>query len=491
MRWILYSIILGFAGGITFRLFFNFGFAFIVLLAIIAGVLVFANIRVRSNVFLWGVILITTFGIGVARVSIAEMRTAPQLDDYVAEEVVLLGTVVREPDERINHTKLVVETQYVSAGTTLAQAEDSVLLIADRFPQFHYGDRVRVKGALVRPDNDFGENEPGTPFDYVGYLAKDGIHYQMFRPEIERIGQAGNPVYAVLFSFKEHILSAVSRALPEPHAALAGGITFGAKRALGESLLDMFRTTGLIHIVVLSGYNISIVVYALRSALGRMPFALSTVLSVCAIIAFVIMTGANATAIRAGTMAVLALAVQILGRPYAVLNALFLAGGAMLAWNPFILLHDPSFQLSFMATFGLIVFTPYTVRLFRWLPERIGLREIAAATIAAQLFVLPLILYMTGTLSLVAPVANLVVLPFVPFAMAFVGVAAAAGFISHTLAFLFGALAYLPLALILGANEFFASLPFASVTIASFPLWAVFGIYAWLLGGLFVFQRSD
>jgi competence protein ComEC len=136
------------------------------------------------------------------------------------------------------------------------------------------------------------------------------------------------------------------------------GILIGAKENLSEKMLEDFRKTGVIHIVVLSGFNLSILaefIIILLSVFGR---KISAIFGSISIILFAIMTGASATIVRASLMALLIILAKSFGRQTEALKLLFVAGFLMLVNNPMLLLYDPSFQLSFLATLGLIILAP-------------------------------------------------------------------------------------------------------------------------------------
>jgi competence protein ComEC len=178
-------------------------------------------------------------------------------------------------------------------------------------------------------------------------------------------------------------------------------------------------------------------------------------------------------------MAGLALLARATGRTYAVLRALILAGVLMLLLNPLLLADDPGFQLSFVATLGLILLAPV-------LEARLGFmrsvfwRDLLAATLAAQSAVLPLLLYQTGLFSLVSLPANLLVLPFVPAAMALSFFGGVVGMALPALASLAGFPAYLLLTGIIEASRAAAALPLAAVTVPQFPFAIVVVAYAML-----------
>ena len=189
------------------------------------------------------------------------------------------------------------------------------------------------------------------------------------------------------------------------------------------------------------------------------------------------MTGASATIVRASIMALLVIVARATGRTYQVTHGLFLAGFFMVLHNPMIVIYDPSFQLSFLATLGLIYLAPLIEKYFKLIPTKWQLREFAVATIATQIFVLPLILYMMGEISLVALPVNLLILIFIPITMLFGFLSGIVGFMSATLAFPLTFITYLLLEYELKVVEIFSNFPFASLQIPNFPLWLMFGIY--------------
>jgi competence protein ComEC len=266
--------------------------------------------------------------------------------------------------------------------------------------------------------------------------------------------------------------------VPEPQAGLGEGLLLGVKSALGDELEQVFRRTGIIHIVVLSGYNVMLVVIFVMTILsyflaerGRLIFG------VLAIASFALMVGLSATVVRASIMAVLILIARTTGRSYQVLRALFFAGAVMLLINPYLLVSDPGFQLSFVATFGLILLAPHLEMVFHKVPNFIKIREFLVATIATQIFVLPLLLYQIGEFSVVSVLVNVLVLPMVPVAMLLTFFTGVIGLFSSALALPVAYLTHLSLSYILVVATWFAALPFAAYVLPPFPFWIMILAY--------------
>jgi len=272
--------------------------------------------------------------------------------------------------------------------------------------------------------------------------------------------------------------------VPEPHSAFLGGITIGAKEGLPKNLQEEFRTTGVAHIVALSGYNITIVAGSIMLALSFLPRYFAVGGGVIGVILFAIMTGGSATVLRASIMALLALAARATGRIYAVSWALFLAGFFMVLENPKILRFDVSFQLSFMATLGLIYLSPIAENWFKFVPRKFKLREMTIATVSAQIFVLPLLVYKMGVFSVVSLPVNFLILPFIPMTMFFGFITGISGMISAVLSAPFGWISYALTQYELWIVEIFSKLPFAVVNIQKFS-W-IFLVLAYAALGIFV-----
>jgi competence protein ComEC len=162
----------------------------------------------------------------------------------------------------------------------------------------------------------------------------------------------------------------------------------------------------------------------------------------------------------------------------------------MLLWNPKMLWYDAGFQLSFLAVIGLLETAPYLERWMQRVPQTLGLREALTLTIAAQMFAVPWVIAQFGLLSLISPVANILVAPLIPPAMLF-------GFLGTTISFVFFPLGQIIafvgwgcMALILVITETLASLPFAAVQIPSISIFIICLYYSVLISGLVVLHRT-
>jgi len=458
--------IFGFLGGVAFASLFHFGVAFSLFTALL-GLLIFFVSRINNGTLKVSVCLILlSFAFGCIRTELTLTRSDSLLKDFVGKQITIEGVIKEYPDVRENSTRLVVDV-----------GGENLLVVVRKYPKFEYGEKVSLQGKIVLPENF--SNESGREFDYVSYLAKDGIFYEMPFPKIDTIGSnEGNPVVAFLYSIKNAMLEQVSQILPEPEAGLLSGLLFGAKRALGKEVMDMFRVAGIVHIVVLSGYNITIVADFITRGFLLFPISkiAASFLGGTGVILFAIMSGLGASTLRAVLMALLAIFARATGRTSDAIHLLFVAAFFMILWNPLSLLYDPSFQLSFLATLGLLALGPELSRRLSFITAKWGLRETLATTLSTQIFVLPLLLYETGLLSVVALPVNLLVLPLLPLAMFFGALAMLLGFITPFGTF-FGFPVYLLLSFVFTVSTFFAGLPFSSFNVPPFSATVLFVIY--------------
>lgn len=258
--------------------------------------------------------------------------------------------------------------------------------------------------------------------------AKEGYRVQVTGKVWPILGKTGNQIsyakpilinthHPVLVRIKSSFVGGVRRALPEPAASFMVGILIGARSNLPKYLQDNLNSIGLSHIVAVSGYNLTILTIALARVLGKRWRWGNLVLSLWVILGFVLLTGASPSILRAGIMAALFMTASYWGRDLVLEVCLALGALVTLIINPTYLLGDLSWQLSFLSLTGIVFLAP---KIESWLPHRgklAILSEILAVTLAAQIVTLPLVAYTFGRVSLIAPLANLIIMPLIPLLM--------------------------------------------------------------------------
>jgi competence protein ComEC len=293
----------------------------------------------------------------------------------------------------------------------------------------------------------------------------------------------------LLQPLRERFEHSLNRGLPEPEASLASGIILGRDRQFPEETAEAMRRTSTLHLVAVSGYNITVVAAAILKFLELLTLQrkLAWWFSLFGIVSFVLLVGAPASAVRAGIMGLLVLLAKQAGRISDARNLITFAAALMLLAEPSLFRWDLGFQLSFLATIGILYVSPV---LLSWITraQNLGfqkpsiLKEITADTLGAQLMVAPWILYTFGTISLVGLFANIFVLPFIPLSMFFSFLTGLGGLISEGLGRIVGLLAFLLLHYILWVIEFFGRLPFASLSFSKPSILIVLVAYILLVG---------
>lgn len=482
---ILVAVVGGFASGVFARSILFDSWApvlFIVLLAALVGAFAFLKPRLAYSL---GAVFCLFVAFGMGRAAISDTPLPKSFAGDVRHRVSYEGVVVSDPDVRDAN-------QRVQIWITRGGESTNVLAVTSRNTDVAVGDKVNVSGTLLVPEAFADDN--GRTFRYDKYLQHDGVRFLLNFAYIRVESHA--PWYSVsasLAKVKHAFIDGIRATLPEPHASLAGGITIGGKSGLGNVLKDAFTRSSLVHIIVLSGYNVMVVAEWVMTTLAltslRKRWAIAA--GVLALVFFVGVAGATATAIRAALMAVIALYARATGRTYAAGRALLFVILLMLIWNPLYLVFDPGFGLSVAATAGLIWLAPI-IEFFIKI-KNVFWNNVIATTLAAQIAVLPLLLYNTGNLSIVAIPTNLLIVPLVPLAMGLSAIAGFAGMIFSSFAPIIGIViafpAYLANAYMLFIARESSALPLAAFTLPPFPFWLALIAYAGLI--YFVRQLAD
>lgn len=273
----------------------------------------------------------------------------------------------------------------------------------------------------------------------------------------------------------------ISQLLPSPQAELLSGILLGQNKNLPASLKLFLRDTSTLHIVVASGQNLSMVAGFFLSLAGLIKRRQAIILSFLAILAYTLLTGMQVPILRAAIMFGLASLATFSGRQKEGWWVLLLTASLMLLVNPK-WITDLSFQLSFLATFGVVVVSPILLKFLHKIPI---LGQDLAVTLAAQIMVTPVIAANFHQISLVSLITNALILWTVPFAMILGSLALVFSFMWSGLAWIFSLSASVLLTYFVYIVQFFASLPFAWEYVGE-QVWIVWVGYYMVVGGLLV-----
>lgn len=259
-------------------------------------------------------------------------------------------------------------------------------------------------------------------------------------------------------------IGVINSLLPEPQASLLNGILFGVKATMPKSLYQALVATGTLHIIALSGVNISILSALIARSTIFLGRKASSIISICLIVLFVLFVGASPSVVRAAVMGCLSLIAVYFGRQSWGLLGLVFTAMLMLLYD-FSLLKNISFQLSFMATLGIILANKMTecqTRKSLLYQFKSFLKNNLILTFSAQIFTLPIILYYFHRASLIAPLANLLIEWTIQPIMILGFATSIIGWIWQPLGYLPAWLAWVPLTYLVTVVELLAEIPFAS-----------------------------
>jgi competence protein ComEC len=457
--------------------------------------------------------------LGLWRYSVGLPENTPdKIWHYNGQTVTVIGKIVNEPDVRRNNVKYVVEAKKLSFQEgSLASVGGKILITVDLYPRYNYGDELEIACKLQKP-------EPFSGFSYDRYLARYDIYSVCYYPKITFLAPSpyqgegwGEVFYKKIFSLKDKFREIINYGLSEPESSLARAIILGDKKVIPDDLRDKFSQTGVSHIAAISGMHISVLaglvmVMLLAAGLWRRHafYFASAFLTV-----YIILIGAPASAMRAGLMGFLVLWALNIGRLNKLTNSLVLAAALLLFINPKLLRDDVGFQLSFLAVLGIVFAYPLLSvilngaerseesrglnnglikeKIFCKLRSFASLRmtkklkpifSILNITITAQIFTLPIIALNFSQVSIVAPIANLLIIWTLPFLIIAILIALFLSLMFPNISFLFFLPAKLLLKYIIIIVEFLAKLPFAYFNIDYLWWgWAVlyYGAVGWIV----------
>jgi competence protein ComEC len=404
------------------------------------------------------------------------------------KRVSVSGLVIVDPDQRANYTDLIVEVESVGHPDLNISLpyRGRILIRAPRSPYLRYGQKVRAVGRIQCPEDNAG-------FSYRKFLARSDIYSLINSAEVQVLQtQQGNPIMHAIYSVRRHAWKTVKILFPEPEASLISGILLGIESEIPADLMEDFNNTGTSHIIVISGFNITIIAAISISVFGRLFGRIAgSFVAAFTIGIYTILVGADPAVTRAGIMGGISLLAFFIGRQPMALASLSAATIIMTLINP-LSLWDIGFQLSFAATLGLVVYAqPFKLAFIRIASRLVSVRkanrfaqavsEVVLYTLAAQITTIPLILYYFQRFPLFSVIANPLILPLQPPLMISSGMATFGGMIWIPLGKPLAWGAWLFSTLTIRIVEIIAAFPMASIHINHFGPFHLAGYYLLLV----------
>lgn len=381
---IISGIVLGYCEIVSFKL-----QLIVIPIAIISGLLCF----IRPNYLTITVALIAGFAIGDARVNIT-LAGKEYFEQAINHTVTLSGIVAEDPSTDKNPTVVKLKTlqiledsgNYSVPGVVYAQIADKVELARS--------DQVTLRGTI------------GAGFGT--YVAK------LFRPQIVEVTrpEPGD----IFLKLRDYFAKLVKTYIPSPEVELGLGYLMGMKTGIPKDLLDSLQLVGMTHIVVASGAHLGILVGLAKKIFGKISRFAGVMFSILLILSFTMIVGLTPSMSRAALVSILSLLAGYYGRKFSPLRLILLVAAITLLYDPSNFINL-GWQLSFSSFFGILVLAPKLTRFLYGGKKPKFIPEMLLASLATSLICAPILLYNFGSLSLLSFVANLFILPTLPYAM--------------------------------------------------------------------------
>lgn len=385
--------------------------------------------------------------------------------------LIFLEKVIYSDGQSVALDGYILENPKVTSGSQVFKLK-GIRIVSPRVPQYSYGDRILVSGVITQKG-----------------FESNGRHISYF--ELTSSSIISNPNRNIFIKFvsslRNRIFEKVRETLPSPEADLLIGIVLGDDSGFDKTTQDQFARTGLMHIVAASGTNVSIVGGAIYlSLLGVIGRRKAIIFSILGIGLYAILSGLSPSIQRAAVMGIITYFALFLGRQTYALWGLGITGFLLILINPYIV-FDIGFQLSFMATLGILLLDPLLKKVT--LLSKGILKEDFSITLAAYISLFPLLLYHFQTFTPFSLFANILVLWTIPIVTVLGGLGALIILVSNFLAVPVLWVVYPLLHYILIVSKFFSNF-FPTFTInQQIPLLFVLGYYFILLSIILKLRR--
>jgi competence protein ComEC len=408
VSWIITIYCFSMAVGVYLSQFNNqfFSICFLIISAVLLIIACYKNIIALILIAIIGGLLL-----GLWRGSLAKIESY-KYNEYIGQKVEIIGTLKIDPDiSESGKSSIQLKTSHVNKKQI--NGDIWITMFGDELRQ---GDEIFISGVLLK---GFG-NYNGT----------------IYGAKLIRIINTSSMNW--LSDFKIIFSSAIEKAVGKTQAKLAVGFLLGQKRALSADMVSALQAVGLTHIVVASGYNLTILVRLARRLFEKNSKYLSALASVIMIVFFIMITGISPSMSRAGFVALVSLLAWYYGRKFHPITLLAMGMAVTLLFRPNYIWGDIGWQLSFAAFAGVMIVAPLIQRYLFGDKKPGNFWQILGETVAAQIATLPIIILAFGQISNIAVLANVFVLPFVPLVMLLSFVAGVGGLIFPNAAFIVG-----------------------------------------------------
>ncbi len=336
----------------------------------------------------------------------------------------------------------------------------------------HHSQQIAITGVLYKPKP---ASNPGG-FDFQQFLRQEGAFAGLSGRRISILDEERK---WGLWKIRDRIVRSQVQQLGIPEGTLVSAMTLGTKVVdLPYDIRDVFVRVGLAHVLASPGLKTSLILGVILALTRRSPRVTQFLIGCTSLIIFLCLTGFQPTVIKAVIMGLAALIGMGLRRKVRKLGALLLAAVLLLLFNP-LWIWDLGFQLSFLATLGLIVTVPPLIQRLDWLPP--ALASLIAVPLAATIWTLPLLLHVFSVVAIYYLPVGILASPFVSIITIGGMLSALTSLISPTLGSTLAGFLYYPTHLFIQLVRFFVGLPGSSVAVGSISAGAMLVAYILLI----------
>lgn len=345
------------------------------------------------------------------------------------DNMTIIGYICNPPDTRQSKAVYDINVLYIEEKSAIKKVSGKIrvsILLDKKSEIYNFGDVIKIKGRLKKPE---GKRNFGG-FDYRAYLFQKGITATMFSKKAKKLGvYPVNSVVKLAFSARAKTIQFFKMNLPKNISAILSGLVLGIKGEIQRDTLEGFKDTGIMHLLAVSGLHVGIIYKMLQELFYYLGLSrnLSLLLQGFIIIFYCCISGLTPSVVRATIMIIIMILSNLTVRQYDSVNSLCIAALIILVNNP-LSLFSISFQLSFCAALGIIIFYDFFRNRLSMLPR--FLSDSMAAGISAQILVLPFSAYYFNKISILGLISTPIVAPAASAALVL-------GFISSILSFCF------------------------------------------------------
>jgi len=486
MKQPFYQIVIAYIVGIIIGKIISFPIWYLVICFIlfVAGILYFLHYSEKKDISILLILsLIALFG--VFRINVAESNQSRKREIIGKliglQRLEIEGEIASDPVVMYDSIRFQMGKNQIFFKDVIVYFEDKINVIVkssavnafkDKKPT--YGDKIRISEVLRLPKEATTEGL----FDYKDYLEQQDVYAVIvvkYPQSILDIKLESKPFETIL-KMKHSIENYFYGDMENKDASLLLAILFGQQLRLDKTQKDKYIRCGIMHIFAVSGQQIgiAILIFFMTMRILQVKQNIASGLTIGFIILYAMLTGFNSSVMRASIVGICYMISFMIKREINSYNVLSFSAFILLLYDPRLLLN-PGFQLSFVAVLGILLLTRLLTDSFRFKPFNVS--NLLFATIAAQVFVLPLVVYYFNVMSIIGYLSNLLIAPFLFGIIYTAFFSLIFGFVIHPLGSIFNVFNSYLLYMIQASTDFFSSLPFAAINYPNLSFLAMFAYY--------------